>query len=353
MKKLLLILSIFLIGFAGKYPKVEKIFQPTEKKVTKQIRERVKDHFGRTKATVIRRIDEKVYSETQILNFTEQVAREEVKKDFEENIEKIKTNWILLKNIPVEKISLKNIPIKEISAIILSLVDLSVPRKCKSLDSRKLTMALMQKDYKKVNEILKDWNIKQSKEIMTAITKTQPFWIEGVFGENVYFITEDREVQDGDVVIVDVTLLESRIKYAEFLHRNKGERYAIQLGYEALNNFEVRDISEYPNMTKEFTDFYFLAKSIDPDVTVGVTVCMTPTQKAWLDSLSFQPDVIFLWNISKMKAPFGKIKEKFFKDYDVVIAGMNVLKTEGNIPNPAEYIIKIRNAGFKGSIWYK
>ena len=188
--------------------------------------------------------------------------------------------------------------------------------------------------------------------VMAAIPRAEPFFVDAVYGENSYNIGTRERALAGDVVVVDVSSTENRLSFAKFLQYNKGTRYAVQLGYEALNNNEITDKARYPAMLAGFKDFFLLAKGIDPAVVVGVTVCFGRTHRAWIEALPFRPDVLFVWNVYKMSAPFRKIAQQF-RGAPIVIAGMNVASTEGAVPNPAGYMRALRDAGITGSIWYK
>ena len=153
----------------------------------------------------------------------------------------------------------------------------------------------------------------------------------------------------GDVVIVNVSDILDRLKFAEFVSRNKGKRYVVQLGLGAMNNKDA-PIAEWQEIARQFKEFYILAKSCDPGLCVGITVCAAPNWREWRKSFAFEPDVVFLWNIYKQGFSVRAVKKQFGEN--IVIAGMNAMGESKETNSPGELINKVRDAGFKGVIWY-
>jgi len=387
----------------------EIVFKETDKELAIRIQNRIKNEFGVDKEQFEQYLQEGVFTETDVMKHIETVTEEEIGIEVEKVIATIKPipieiitialkeltvsppNIIPLKvkefigadwdtiSLAMQKLSMKEISIlktqilssdmvetlyaglspKEIETLTMFIVDLSIPVKTRNMDDIYLRQALQRKDFVAVSKLLAEWEVPAN--IMNVIAKglvqnREMFFVDAVMGENAYFIDKnyDRAVMAGDIVIVDVNMFEQRLKYAEFIKRNMGRDYAVMLGYEAMNNFDMSNTADFPMMAKNFEDFYILGKSIDPDLRIGLTVCLrSDNWKQWVEAMPFSPpDLLFVWNVWKTGGAFEKIA-KIFEGYEIVIAGMNVLNTEGDIPNPPEYMKRLRDAGIKGSIWHK
>lgn len=385
---------------------ISVMFEPAKGDVSEQIQKRLKDEFGWVKKVVKKQLKDGIYTETQITEFSRGVAEDEIEKKVKKNIDKIKPveldvvkiktteviakylryikfapskeikpvdleiTTVALKEVPIQdvkpadlgiiSVALQEVAIADIEPLVIYIVDLISPRKVAGFDTADLRLALQNKNYSGVKTLLKKYGVPidiTDAIIKGIIPKQEMFFAINVMGENAYMIDKnyDRRVADGDIVIVDVSMMENRILFAEFVKRNKGgKRYAIQLGYGTMNNYDLPDEKYFPMMAKEFKDFYVLAKSIDSGVVVGITVCARPNAHEWIKAMEKEgvmSDVLFLWNLFKTGFSVEAVKRQYGEN--IVIAGMAILRTEGAIPNPAWYVKKIRDSKFLGSIWIK
>jgi hypothetical protein len=379
-KKLLLTL-IIAPGIVFASPVLDKIYAPGKNALETKINNAVREQFGWEKKLVEKRISEGTYTETQIKTYHNEKAETIVKADVQEKHDKIKPVKIDVKRIKALEIeyirytlaeltSLKvpaagfgtavpapgNVALADtqIESIILRIIDLSVPAKQNSFDEVKLRAMLSRNDYKGVENLLSEIDV--SADIKDAVIggimpKREPFFIDAVFEQNAYLVEKNwnRDVLPGDVVIVNVSDILDRLKFAEFISRNKGKRYAVQLGLGAMNNKD-NPAGEWPEIARQFKEFYILAKSCDPGLCVGITVCAAPNWREWRKSFAFEPDVVFLWNIYKQGFSVRAVKKQFGEN--IVIAGMNAMGESKEQSSPGELIKKVKEAGFQGVIWY-
>lgn len=380
MKKLLLTL-IIAPGIVFASPVLDKIYAPGKNALETKINNAVREQFGWEKKLVEKRISEGTYTETQIKTYHNEKAETIVKADVQEKHDKIKPVKIDVKRIKALEIeyirytlaeltSLKvpaagfgtavpapgNVALADtqIESIVLHIIDLSVPAKRSSFDEVKLRALLKHNDFRGVENMLGEIDIPvdiKEAVIEGIMPKREVFFVDAVFEQNAYLIEQnwDREVLPGDVVIVNVSDILDRLKFAEFVSRNRGKRYVIQLGLGAMNNKDSPS-GEWQDIARQFKEFYILAKSCDPELTVGITVCAAPNWKEWLESFPFEPDVVFLWNIYKQGFSVRAVKKQF--GGNIVIAGMNAMGESRETSSPGELIKKIREAGFKGVVWY-
>lgn len=387
---------LFLPGLLYPGSVVEDVFLPGKTGLAKKISSAVKDQFGWDKKIVAKRISEGTYTETQIKTYRKKKAEIIVKADITEKYDKIKPVKIDVTRIKALEIEYIRYALAELAAlkvaaagygtaefgtaklgtaglraslpatgtvaladtqiesIILHIIDLSVPAKRNSFDEVKLRALLERNDFKGVEKMLGDIDVPadiKDAVISGIMPKREPFFVDAVFEVNAYLVEQnwDKEVQNGDVVIVNVSDIVDRLKFAEFVSRNRGKRYAIQLGLGAMNNKDSPG-GEWQEIAGQFKEFYILAKSCDPDVTVGITVCAAPNWQEWRKAFDFEPDVIFLWNIYKQGFSVRAVKKQFGEN--IVIAGMNAMGESKETSSPGELINKVRDAGFKGVIWY-
>lgn len=233
-------------------------------------------------------------------------------------------------------------------------MDLTAEAETSIFDDNLLKSMLRKNDYAGIETLLSKYNMPT--EIKDAVIRgimphIEPFFVDAVFENNAYLFDKntDREVKDGDIVIVNVSDLTDRVEFAKFIARNKGRRYIVQMGLGAMNNKD-NPVTEWAEIALQFKEFYILAKSYDPGVCVGITVCAAPNWADWEKIFNFRYDVIFLWNIYKQGFSVRAVKKQYGDN--IVIAGMNAMGESRETNSPGALINKVRDAGFKGVIWY-
>ena len=404
MKKTITLLLLFSSLLWAKNAIIDDVFMEGKSNIEKKIKSEIKDKYGWNKKVVEGRLKDGTYTETQIKKTKKDVSEKVIRADVKEKHDRIKPVSIEVVKIELQKIITAEIPVftpqnlsflcadwgtvksvisklspeqrevlrfkiarvetvktilksidkKNIETAVLFVVDLTKQGNAQRFDDVKLKALLKAHNYAGVKELLSQYDIPEGISdavISGIIPQKEPFFVDAVFGENAYLLDSDynREVENGDVVIVNVSDLIDRLKFAEFVSRNRGKRYVVQLGLGAMNNKDSPG-GEWQDIARQFKEFYILAKSCDPELTVGVTVCAAPNWKKWLDSFEFNPDVVFIWNIYKTGFSVRAVKKQFGEN--IIIAGMNAMVDSKETSSPGELIKKVKDAGFKGVIWY-
>ncbi len=231
--------------------------------------------------------------------------------------------------------------------------------------SKKLKGYLRDKNWFMVSNVLLKAGVTQEtvSTLLSNIGKIPPKvqmpFFECVMGENAYVInTYKEEVKTGDVVILDISRWENRVKAVKFIEKNKDKIGAVIVGWEndGMNNFDNLDISTYPELAKTDEEFFTLIKGIKPEIPVGRLVCMTPTWKEYLEASTYSWDFIALWNVYKIGGNFKGIKERFFPNDKVMIAGILASRNpevEFGGEKYRNYLRRIKQLGYCGSIFIK
>jgi len=175
--------------------------------------------------------------------------------------------------------------------------------------------------------------------------------------ENAYIVkTYQENVKQNDLVVFDVSKHSNIIKAIEFVGKHRDKLGAVIIGWDSggMNNFDNKDLTTYPEIMKNYEYFFSTCKAIRPNLPIGVIVCMCPTHKAWLEVCPFQYNFIALWNVTKFTANFEKIKNLYFPSQELLICGMNAgANQEFGGEEYQNYIKKIKQLGYVGSIWIK
>ena len=384
-----------------------KIFDKGNTPIDQEIKNALKDEYGWNKATFEKRLKQGVYTETQINTKHKEIAKRVIKEKVKDKHEKIKpvpievvmielnkiitqdifvltpatlrvfeADWKVIKR-GLAKLSpqeievlrrkffsvrtgsvatlLKTVDSKYIETATLFVLSLAKEADTSMFDDTELKRLLKVKDYKGIETLLAKYDIPieiRSEVVKGLLPKVEPFFIDAVFEENAYLIERnwDREVVNGDVVIVNVSPIMEDVKYAEFIKRNKGRRYVIQLGLGAINNADNTK-AEWKKGAGLFKEKFILGKSIDPELCIGITVVASPNWKEWIKTFDFPYDIIFLWNIYRETFVTEAVQKEFGSD--IVIAGMNALRPHSpSKSSPPSLVKKVKDAGFKGVIWY-
>lgn len=405
MKKTITLLLLFSSLLWAKNAIIDDVFMEGKSNIEKKIKSEIKDKYGWNKKVVEGRLKDGTYTETQIKKTRKDVSEKVIRADVKEKHDRIKpvsievvkielqkiitaeipvftpqnlsflyADWGMVKSV-ISKLSpeqrevlrfkiarvetvraiLKSIDSKNIETATLFVVDLTRQGNAQIFDEVKLKAFFKEHNYTGARELLRQYDVPDGISdavIGGIIPKRECFFVDAVFGENAYLIDIDynREVENGDIVIVNVSDLIDRLKFAEFIKKNKGKRYAVQLGLGAMNNKDSPK-NEWQNIAGQFKEFYILAKSIDPGVCVGITVCAAPNWKDWEKMFNFKYDIIGVWNIYKTSFSIDAVKRQF-GDRDIFIFGMNALQHSKEQSNPTWYIQKLQEHGIKGSVWW-
>jgi len=311
------------------------------------------------------------------MNDTEiqQIVEEEIQKDVVVipvvvipvvEIPVITIDMITLETI---KTMLVDMNTTQVEALVIKVYDVSAQARNlqeeidTSIGSAKLKKYLKNKNWAMCSNVLQEAGV--DKEVVTALLASigkipapvEMLFFEYKMDENAFIVeTYQEEVQQGDVIIFDVTSYSNLIRSIKFVELNKDKIGAIIIGWDSggNNNYDNMDIATYPEVMEWYSDFYSFCKGIKSDLPVGVIVSMTITWKEWLDSCTFKWDFIALWNIVKLTANFEKIKNTYFRNEEVMIAGMNAGQSQKcNGVEYRNYIEELKRLGYCGSIYIK
>ena len=179
---------------------------------------------------------------------------------------------------------------------------------------------------------------------------------EYVWKDNAYIVEDyDREVKQNDLAIFDITEWSNIIKAMEFVAKNKDKLDAVIVGWSSggENNFDNLDFSTYPEIMRNYEYFFSTCKAIRPDLPVGLCVTLREnTMYQWLKSCSFKFDFLSVYNVTKMGANFEKIQKRF-PNQKLMVGGMNAGENAKGGTAYKNYIEKIKNLGYVGSIWFE
>ena len=180
---------------------------------------------------------------------------------------------------------------------------------------------------------------------------------EYVWNENAYIVEDyDREVKQNDLVIFDITKQSNLLRAIEFVQKNKDKLDAVIIGWgnDSANNFDELDFSKYPAIMKNHEHFFSTCKAIAPTLPVGLCITYREnTMYQWLLACDFSYNFLAIFNITKMRANFKKIQERF-PNQKLMIGGMNAGENaEYGGTAYKNYIEKLKTLKFLGSIFHK
>jgi len=234
------------------------------------------------------------------------------------------------------------------------------------------------KDISSIKKMIEKYRVKQPEFIIAYSNyqnfdkinwtrKEEGFPIRQVLVSNISYDWREKFKPEGKIILtIDFGLNSIEIQaLREMIQENRKKIVMIILpwGNPVLNNFDLREPSEYQKSFEYIKILFYAIKEISSEIPVYLTVCLTPTMDDWLQTAYkvIEPDGLALWNLVYVSQGAHQKVYNMLKKYNsnIILSGVFQCQPD-KYWKPWEEVKKsftqkdldkLRDIGYKGVIF--